>query len=140
MRVIFHYQLSCSLDNFADAFKKAFAKNTLSILYTRCDKRNLWMDFLLFWSHKLHLGSSKFLYFFFLLKKGTRIVQRAILKEILFLCSRKIFIVSVYTVCVYVLIIMPHVNERDSFVWGRVRKKRKIDFWSLQKFDEFLWE
>lgn len=60
---------------------------------------------------------------FFLLKKGTRIVQRAILKEILFLCSRKIFIVSVHTVCVYA-----HYNasrEQEGLFCLRKSKERK---------------
>lgn len=123
MRVIFHYQLSLAWQFFADAFKKAFAKNTLSILNTRCDKRNLWMDFFCYFGVTSCTSAAQNFCTFFLLKKGTRIVQRAILKEILFLCSRKIFIVSVHTVCVYA-----HYNasrERESLFCLRKSKERK---------------
>lgn len=54
-------------------------------------------------------------YFFFLLKKGTRIVQRAILKRDSFLVFKEdIYSLRVYSMCM--LIIMPHVNKRISFV------------------------
>lgn len=61
-------------------------------------------------------------YTFFLLKKGTRIVQRAILKRDSFLMFKEdIYSLRVYSICM--LIIMPHVNKRISFVWGGRRKK-----------------
>lgn len=116
MRVIFHYQLA-RLTFFADtvdAFKKAFAKNTLRAYYTRCDATKgicEWIFFLLFWSHKL----LKIFYIFFLLKKGTRIVQRAILERDSFLVFKEdIYSLRVHSMCV--LIIMPHVNDTLAFV------------------------
>lgn len=55
------------------------------------------------------------LYTFFLLKKGTRIVQRAILERDSFLVFKEdIYSLRVHSMCV--LIIMPHVNDTLAFV------------------------
>lgn len=60
-------------------------------------------------------AAQNFYIHFFLLKKGTRIVQRAILERDSFLVFKEdIYSLRVHSMCV--LIIMPHVNDTLAFV------------------------